>query len=139
MHWKNKGFFTSLVFHIRKSHTIVFTTGDDGSRQYASDAATILGGFSVNSKFTDCFIRSENFALENKRFFTSLFLHIRKSHTIVLTIGDDGSRQYSSVAAKILRGFSVKSKFTYCFIRSENFSLEKQTVLLVYGHFWDSL
>ena len=66
--------------------------------------------------------------MKNKRFFISLVFHIRKSHTIVFTIGDDGSRQYSSVAAKILRGFSVKSKFTYCFIRSENFSLEKQTV-----------
>ena len=67
---------------------------------------------------------------KNKGFFTSLVFHIRKSHTIVLIIGDEGRRQYFSVAAKILRGFSEKSKITYCFIRSKNSSLEKQTVLL---------
>ena len=44
------------------------------------------------------------------------------------TIGDGGSRQDPSDAARFPRVLPLKSKFKSSFIRGQNFSLEKQTV-----------
>ena len=113
------------------------TMGDDGSRQYPSYAAILAA---VLRFFSYKWMLLENFSYKSSIVFTPnekeevnrFSLHfpfgsqLHKETTYFLsTIGDDGSRQYPSVAAILA---AVLRFFSYKWILLENFSHKSSIV-----------